>query len=84
MEWLNEQLHLRMPGAVERMIEKNIGPCTDRTLDRVTDVSMLQSYDGAVALRRLVSAVGSVPVMRGVMAAFLMREFVAQTAPARA
>jgi SAM-dependent methyltransferase len=79
VEWLNANLHLRMPGTVKKMILKHIGPYENRTLDRVTDDSMLQSYDGNITLRRMVSRLGRIPVIRSVLAAFLMQEFVAKT-----
>jgi hypothetical protein len=68
-----------MPGTVKKMILKHIGPYENRTLDRVTDDSMLQSYDGNITLRRMVSRLGRIPVIRSVLAAFLMQEFVAKT-----
>ena len=82
-EWLNEHLHLRMPHVIKEMIAKHIGPCMDRTMERVADSSMLYGYDGTVVLRRIISRLGAFPAMSGVLATFLMREFVAQARPDR-
>lgn len=68
-------LHLRSPAAHRRRTRAHIGACRDLTVQRLTDLTALDYYDGSLRLRRPMARLAGLPAVGGAIA-LALRNFV--------
>jgi SAM-dependent methyltransferase len=71
-DYLDRIMHLRAPGAHFRRARAFIGPVRDRTVERLTRLPDMASYEGSARLRRLIHGAVRLPVL-GPLAAFALK-----------
>ena len=75
VERIESYIHLRWPSYHCRQVEKHIGGYTDITLDRLVELEVGDYYDGPLAVRRMITAIVSAPLV-GRLAGAILRHFV--------
>lgn len=75
VERIESRIHLRWPSYHCRQVEKHIGSCQNITLDRLMELEVSGYYDGPLAVRRMITAIVSTPVV-GRLAGAILKNFV--------
>ena len=71
-DYLARIMHLRAPAAHFRRARAFIGPVRDLTVDRLTRLPDMASYEGSVRLRRMIHTAVRVPLL-GPLAGFALK-----------
>lgn len=75
VERIECRIHLRWPSCHRREVQKHIGGYEDITLDRLMELEVGDYYDGPLAVRRMITAIVSTPVV-GRLAGAVLKNFV--------
>ena len=78
-----DHLNLRWPWRHRYAARRHIGSCQDLTLERLTAATDFTYYDGPVRLRRLISAILSLPLVGGIFGAALQHFAMMETLSVR-
>jgi len=70
-----DHLHLRWPWVHRALIERYVGSSEDVSVSRLSNMPEAESYDGSVMIRRLISTVMNIPILK-VAAGFVLSDLV--------